>query len=535
MYWADRIVDEILEKQKNLVAAGKPLVIRDEKTASGRVHVGSLRGVAIHGIIAEILKERGILHVFKFEINDSDPMDGMPTYLDAATFESFMGKPLNEVPSPDGQAPNFAEFYGQEFTGVIEELGFSPEYYRPSTLYASGAFNECIRLAIVHADKIREIYKRVSGAEKASSWLPVNVVCENCGKVSTTKATKYEPGTNEYDGTVEYACWDLDWTKGCGHKGTVSPYDGRAKLPWKVEWAAKFKVMDVHVEGGGKDHSTKGGSREVAEAISREVFDHEPPFNIPYEFFQVGGKKMSSSKGKGSSSREIADLLPPEMVRLLLLQKDPMKVIEFDPEGDTIPVLFDSYDKYAAGFFAGNDDDYGRMFKLIHPESERAHIPQRHLPRFSVVAFLAQMPHLDTAREVEHVLGQPLNEEDKKELDKRLHYAALWVKEYAPENYRYEMKEELPAAAMNLSPIQKTALKEILAFVESKEAGAVVDGQEMHTMLHDLKTKIDIQPGELFEAIYLSILGKKSGPKAGWFLSVIDPVWLKKRLGEAIA
>ncbi len=532
MYWADRIVDEILEKHKAKAAAGTPLVIRDEKTASGRVHVGSLRGVAIHGIVAEILKERGIPHVFKFEINDSDPMDGLPTYLDAATFEPFMGKPLNEVPSPDGQAPNFAEFYGQEFTGVIEELGFSPEYYRPSALYAAGAFNETIRLALIRADRIREIYKRVSGGSKADNWLPINIVCENCGKVSTTKAANYQEGEGEYGGTVEYACWDLDWTKGCGHKGRVSPYDGRAKLPWKVEWAAKFKVIGVDVEGGGKDHSTKGGSREVADAISREVFDHEPPFNIPYEFFQVGGKKMSSSKGKGSSSREIADLLPAEMVRLLLLQKDPMKVIEFDPEGDTIPVLFDSYDKYATGFFAGNDDDYSRMFKLIHPESERGHIPERHLPRFSVVAFLAQMPHLDTKKEVEHILGQPLGTEDERELKKRMHYAALWVKEYAPENYRYEMKEELPEEAMSLDSKQKEALKEILAFIDGK---ATLDGQEMHTMLHDLKTRIDIQPGALFEAIYLSILGKKSGPKAGWFLSVIDPMWLKKRLEEASA
>ncbi len=533
MYWADRIVDEILEKQKDVVAAGKPLIIRDEKTASGRVHVGSLRGVAIHGIIAEILKERGIPHVFKFEINDFDPMDGMPVYLDKGTFEPFMGKPLCVVPSPDGQAPNFAEFYGQEFGDVIKEIGFDPEFYRASALYKNGSFNETIRLALIHADKIRDIYKRVSGGQKASDWLPINVICENCGKVSTTKAVNYMEGEGEYGGTVEYTCYDLDWTKGCKHTARISPYDGRAKLPWKVEWAAKFKVIGVNVEGGGKDHSTKGGSREIADAISREVFDHEPPFNVPYEFFQIGGRKMSSSKGKGSSSREIADLLPPEMVRLLLLQKDPMKVIEFDPEGDTVPVLFDSYDKYATGFFAGNDDDYSRMFKLSHPESERSHIPERHLPRFSVVAFLAQMPHLDTEKEVEHILGQPLVEEDRKELKKRIHYAGLWVKEYAPENYRYEMKEELPPEARNLNDKQKDALREILAFVESK-AGAI-DGQEMHTMLHELKTKIDIQPGELFEAIYLSILGKKSGPKAGWFLSVIDPIWLKKRLADASA
>jgi lysyl-tRNA synthetase class 1 len=539
MYWADKLVDEILIKYKDKVAAGEPLIIRDEKTASGRVHVGSLRGVAIHGVIAEILKERGIPHVFKFEINDFDPMDGMPIYLDKATFDPFMGKPLCNVPSPDSQAPNFAEFYGQEFADVIEEIGYDPEFYRASTLYKDGKFNDAIRQCLIHADKVREIYKRVSGGVKADNWLPVNVICENCGKVSTTKATVYDPESD----MVEYACWDLDWTKGCGHKGKISPYDGRAKLPWKVEWAAKFKILGVNVEGGGKDHSTKGGAREIAEAISREVLDHEPPFNIPYEFFQIGGKKMSSSKGKGSSAREIADLLPPEMVRLLLLMKDPLRVIEFDPEGETVPVLFDSYDKFAVGFFSKNDDDYSRMFRLVHPESEREHIPERHLPRFSIVAFLAQMPHLDTEKEVEHVIGQPLTDEDKKELKKRMYYAELWVREYAPENYRYEMKEELPDAAKDFTDLQKSALSEILTFINEKTSekssntgggtDSAIDGQEMHTFLHDLKSRISIEPGQLFEAIYVSILGKKSGPKAGWFLSVIDIDWLKKRLGEA--
>src|SRR5271168_1044780 len=106
------------------------------------------------------------------------------------------------------------------------------------------------------------------------------------------------------------------WTKGCEFSGRVSPLGGKAKLPWKVEWPAKWKVNGVSVEGGGKDHSTKGGARDVANHISREVFNYEPPFDIPYEFFLVGGKKMSSSKGRGSSAKEISDLLPAKIFRL---------------------------------------------------------------------------------------------------------------------------------------------------------------------------------------------------------------------------
>ncbi len=87
---------------------------------------------------------------------------------------------------------------------------------------------------------------------------------------------------------MEYACGDfVKWAKGCGKGGAVSPFDGNAKLLWKVEWAAKFFVLGVDIEGAGKDHSTKGGAREIADRIAREVYKIEPPVNIPYEFFHV--------------------------------------------------------------------------------------------------------------------------------------------------------------------------------------------------------------------------------------------------------
>src|SRR3989344_1762578 len=290
MYWADVISEKTKTLYKEKIKAKTPIVIRDEKTLSGRVHVGSLRGVAIHGIVDEVLKEGGIASKYFFEFNDFDPMDGLPVYLDQEKFLPYMGRPLCDVPSPDGKAKNYAEYFGEEFAGVIKELGFTPEYYRSSELYRSGKYNAVIKTALLNADKIRDIYKKVSGGQKADDWLPLSVICEQCGKVGTTKATSFDGEQ------VEYECGNfVKWAKGCGHKGRISPFDGRAKLPWKVEWAAKFSVLGVDVEGGGKDHSTKGGAREIADTISREVFNREPPLNIPYEFFNVGGKKMSSS------------------------------------------------------------------------------------------------------------------------------------------------------------------------------------------------------------------------------------------------
>ena len=522
MFWADRLAQEVEER----FGRTTPILVRDEKTASGRVHIGSMRGVAIHGSVAEALAERGIKTEFRYEINDFDPMDDIPAYLPREQFEKYLGVPLCNIPSPEGTAKNFAEYFGGEFSEVIDDAGWHPNFTRASELYLSGKMNDCIRGALEHASDIRAIYLEVSGARRHESWLPIQIVCPQCGKISTTVAT-------DFDGqTVQYVCKPdaVAWTRGCGAEGRLSPFDGNAKLPWKVDWAAKWKVNGVNVEGAGKDHSTKGGSRDVANLISKEVFGYAPPFDVPYEFFLVGGRKMSSSKGRGSSAKDISELLPPQMFRFALLSKDINQAISFDPEGDTIPVLYDLYDQYAEQYRSGADDDYARLFSYAHPAAQRANIVVPFLPRFSQVAFLVQMPHLDLEQEVARLKGETLDGDDKKELAERAEYARRWLSLHAPEKYRFALQDTLPEAAQALLPIQKEALVAIAKYVEGEE---MLTGEGLHKALHDLKESLGIAPAELFGAIYLSFLGKTHGPKAGWFLSVLPKDFLLKRLYEA--
>ncbi len=526
MLWADKILEKVEGIYKDKITSGQPIVIRDEKTASGRVHVGSLRGVAIHGLLSEFLTEKNVVNKYYYEINDFDPMDGLPVYLDQEKFLPYMGKPLCNVPSPDGKAKNFAEYFGDEFVAVIQSLGFEPEIYRSSDMYKAGKFNECIKLTLENASTIRDIYKRISGSVKEGNWLPINVVCESCGKIGTTKATAFDGEK------VTYTCGKIvAWADGCGHEGTVSPFDGNAKLPWKVEWAAKFKVMDVNIEGAGKDHSTKGGSRDIADAISREVFKHEPPINVPYEFLQIAGKKMSSSKGLGSSSKEISDLLPAHILRLLLLQKDPKQVVEFIPDGDTVPILYDSYDKFAPHYFDYADDDYSRLFRFIHAPELRDGLKKHLLPRFSQVAYLVQMPHVDIEKEIEKLENVILTNDDREELELRKKYAKIWLDTYAPEDYKFEVQETIPARVSEFTPEQKAALGKVLEYVKSKET---LDGQELHTNLHEIRKTSGLEAKQFFAPLYISFLNKDNGPKAGWFFSVLDKKFLEKRLSEVI-
>lgn len=521
MFWADKLAQDIVAR----FGTGKPILIRDEKTPSGRVHVGSMRGVAIHGVIHEALTEQGVANTFKYEFNDMDPMDGFPEYL-PEEFRQYMGKPLRDIPSPEPGYENFAEYFAQEFKTVITNAGFTPEFYNVSDLYFTGAMDGVIREALDHAADIRRIYKEVSGSVKGDDWYPLSVICENCGKVGTTKVYAWDGDM------VSYRCQPqlVKWAEGCGHDGRVSPFGGKAKFPFKVEWPAKWKVVGVMVEGAGKDHSTKGGTRDVAAHIANEVFTYEAPFDAPYEFLLVGGKKMSSSKGRGSSAREISELVPAKIFRLALLGKDISQQFNFDPEGDTIPVLYDLYDKLAMGYRETKDDDYARLFEFIHPERK---LPPDDvfLPRFSQIAFLTQMPHLNIEAEAERLKGAPLNDADMLELAQRAEYAQYWIQQCAPEKFVFTLQQTLPEAVSGLSHVQKQALKVLHNFIDV--APGMPSGEEIQQKLHTIKEEMELEPSQLFSALYIAFLGKTYGPKVGWFLSVLDKEFVLTRLIEA--
>lgn len=525
MFWVDDVVNKILEAYPDK----DELIIRDEKTLSGRVHVGSVRGVVIHGIVAQVLKEKGKKARFIFEFNDYDPMDGMPKDLEGKGFDEHMGKPLCNIPSPDGQAENFAEYYGEEFLGVIRELGFDPELPRASAAYKEGKMNDWIRLGLTKNNEIREIYKRISGSQKEEHWSPIQVICEQCGKVGTTDV-------KSFDGEkVKYICTKdkVKWAVGCGYEGEISPFDGKAELTWKLEWPAKWAAYHVDIEGSGKDHNAAGGSHDIGVAICNEVSHTHVPFNIPYEFFLVGGKKMSSSKGLGQTAREIADQLPPEIFRFLMLKTLPNRPIEFDPEGDTIPRLFDQHDEAAKWYFYDGEKDVvqtdqARAFELSQVTSEKPH--ERFLPRFSQLVFIIQIPRLDVYEEAEKMKGSPLTDLDREEIELRIKYAKRWLDTYAPDKFRYVLQETLPESAKDLSDLQKQFAHELAEKLDMLDTW---EGELIHGKIHEMvKGNEEYSPKICFETLYRLFLDKTFGPQAGWFLSALEKEFVVKRLKE---
>ncbi len=527
--WVDHLLEEIEERFKTQIGKKEPLLIRDEKTLSGRVHVGSLRGIVIHGLIAQVLDQKNIKNEFKFELNDFDPMDGLPVDMDKS-YQSHMGKSLYEVPAHQSGAENYPMVFGNELKEVVADLGLPIDFYALRPLYTSGKFNDTIRDALDNAVHIRKIYLEVSGGGKPDDWFPFSVICENCRKIGTTQVTSWDGEK------VQYTCRKdmVKWAEGCGHTGSINPYDGNGKLPWKVEWAAKWKVLGVHIEVAGKDHNAAGGSREISKRISEEIFKYPEPFNIPYEFFNIGGKKMSASKGLGSSAKEVADLLPPTLLKLLMIRKQPNQPIDFDPQGNTIPTLFDEYDRLSDHYFRRHDEPseaFARVFELAHIDMSKQPEDLWQM-RFSVLSFVVQMPHLNLEEEAEKLKGSKLTKPEKAALAERADYVRRWLDAYAAPEYKYEILKSVPSD-FSINDVQRKALIQLKDALE--EPSLKWEGPEIHAIIHQVKAETGVEPKELFQPLYRMFLNRTSGPQVGWFLSTFDRQLVLERLQASVS
>ncbi|MDR7435077.1 MAG: lysine--tRNA ligase [Armatimonadota bacterium] len=521
--WVDRIVEEILAGSPEGARARH--VINDAKTPSGYIHVGSLRGVILHDCIYRGLTAAGAAVEYLYGFDDLDPMDDLPTYL-GEEFQKYMGMPLCHIPSPDPRAESYARYFGEEFIEIFTATGCHPKVYWTSDLYLQGRFNEAIRLVLDRAEEIREIEREVRGSRRLEGRYPLHVICERCGKIGTTAVIGWDGREVEYECRPDL----VTWAQGCGYRGVRSPFNGNAKLPYRIEWAAKWQILGVTVEGAGKDHFTRGGSHDVAAAISTRIFHYPVPYPIPYEFVLTGGgRKMSSSRAVGVFAREIMQVLRPELVRFLMVRNHPRRPIEFEPDGETIPRLYDEYDRAAAAYFGEIEDpDLARTFFYARIEGEQ---PRCFRMRFSKVAFLLQMPNVDLVVEATKEKGSPLTSEDREELAQRVRDARKWLETYAPDHYRFTVQEVLPPAASQLSPEQREFLKRLAQILEEREW----PGEELHGRIHALKEEMGLAAREAFAAIYLVLLGKDSGPQAGWFLAALDRAFVIQRFREASA
>ena len=501
MTWIDAILD----------GCPSPVVINDSKTPSGLAHVGSLRGVLIHDALARTARQRGMGARFIYGCDDMDPVDEIP-HGTGEHFRGYLGVPLFRAPPPPGlPGESMAEAYFGEFTSTFGPLGVDADFYFMSEVYRSGRLDQTIDAYLRAASKVRDIYRRETGSVRSPDWLPFQPICEACGRIGTTYAY-------DYDGeTVAYECRPdlVEWAKGCGTRGRRSPFGGNGKLPWKLEWAAKWTVFAVLLEGGGKDHMGAGGSHRVASALAREVLMCDVPSSFSYEFFTLAGAKMSSSKGIGSTAGELAAVLPPELLRYLILRVQPRKAVDFAVDLAGVTRAFAEYERLWRTL-SDTGPAQRQLFALSQPVPRDSRPPPPgYSPPFDTMVSVVQQPHMDLVEHLASLGRTSLSGVEREWMERKRRTAESWSKRFSDIAERLTVIEDYRSAARRLTNHQRSFLSVASRLLHRLQ---VWNASDIQGALFDTARMVGIDPAEAFAAIYEVFFGWPEGPRAGSFL-----------------
>jgi lysyl-tRNA synthetase class 1 len=497
MHWADEVAER-------LIAGGKEIVINTGITPSGEIHVGNLREMITGDAVYRALRERGVRPRFFYVADTADPLRRVYPFLDES-YAQHVGKPLCEIPCPCGGHPSYAEHFLAPFLESLPELDIDAEPLRVDELYRDGKYLQTTIRSLEKRDEIAKIIDEETGKTTPPDWSPFMPRCNRCGRINSTTVK----GFDAKDATVDYECE-------CGDMGTA-PLAGGGKLAWRVDWPARWAILKVTYEPFGKDHASRGGSFATGKRISEEVFGYPAPDSVIYEWISLKGMgDMSSSKGNVLTIRQMLDVVPPDILRYLILRTPPRKSIVFDP-GQPMLRLIDEYDQVAS-----KEEDKRVCQLSAVTKAPPVGVPYRHL--VSVV----QMARDDPEEILSALKRSGYDVSRREEILSRAGYARRWLESFAPDEVKFELQATLPEGAKELSEGQRRALQ---ALSERLREGMVAE--EIHQLLYAIRNELGLEPKEVFEAVYVALLGKRTGPRAGWFLSALETHFLRTRFKEA--
>lgn len=506
MQWLNKIVDEAIAAHPE-----GEIIVSSGVSPSGTYHLGTLREVLTAEVIMREIKNRGRASRHLHIVDDLDVFRKVPADV-PEEFSKYLGKPLCDVPAPDGSDRSYADFFLADLLSAASELKLEMEVVRSHQKYRSGFFIPAIERALTNVAQIRQILTEVSGRKLDEQWSPVQIIEEGY-----LKNRQFE-SLNENDKTIVY----LDSS---GVKQTIGYTAGDVKLNWRIDWPARWWLLGVNVEPFGRDHATKGGSYDTGAVIVKEIFGADPPLPLPYDDIKRTGdtKKMSKSAGTSITASELLNILPPEIVWYFLLRYNPEKQLFFD-EGDSLIRLFDEF----AELLAKPDKSSSEqqlidlcLYKIDNPTV--SNVPFSHL----VASYQAALRDPNkTIQVIARTEQTEMSIERTKLIKNELNFIEQWLNKWAPEDIRFDLADHIDS--QKFDEAEKKFLSELADKISAAPEDA--DGEWFHKAIYEFKESNGLTPNELFSPLYKVLIGKTEGPRAGWFLSILPREWLIKRL-----
>lgn len=506
MHWLSDIVDKVLELHPK-----GDILVESGGSPSGTYHLGHMRElVTCDAIMLEIRKRgRNAKHIYF--VDDLDIFRKVPVNV-PQEWEKYLGMPICDVPSPGGEAgKSYADYFLQGLIDSCEALNVEVEFVRSHPKYRSGWFIPAIELCMDKIPEIKNALEKISNRKLDVNWNPVQVIED--GRLKNRKVTGIDKDTKlisyeDRDGKVRQA----NYAK------------GEVKLDWRLDWPARWWQLKVDVEPFGREHASSGGSYDTGVQIMKDVYKADPPFPVPYDTINMVGdtKKMSASKGTAISALEGTKIMPAEVIRYFILRAPLNKILFFDPV-DGVVKLVDEFATLLAKQSKNPEEEQLIYVSTRGNDPVVSRVPFSHL----VSSYQASLKDIDrTIDVIKRTEYRDIANSEESTIRKELSFIDEWLDHRAPEDVRFSLADSLNSS--EFSDKEKQFFAKLAEMIENAPIDA--DGKWFHGAIYELKDKLEMQPNELFSALYRLLINKNSGPRAGWFLAILPREWLISRL-----
>jgi lysyl-tRNA synthetase class 1 len=508
VHWADEIADDLIKRhpERELFTCASGI------SPSGPVHVGNLRDIVTIWFVGKRLQDRGKRVRLFHSWDEYDRFRKVPKGI-LESYVEFIGKPLTRVPDPFGSYESYAARHEHEFEESLRELGITLEFRYQAKMYQSGRYRKSIVEAVRARKTIYDIldsYRTQEGSQQErAGYFPITVYCEGCEKDTTSHDSADESAM-----LISYSC------SSCGHQGTVDlNHASNVKLPWKIDWAMRWRYEDVVFEPGGKDHATAGGSFEVASEISKQVYHFDPPRFQPYEFVGLKGMtgKMSSSSGQMLTPRDVLQIYQPEVLLWVFARVPPTRAFDLVVD-EQIHRIYEEFDQCYLEESKISADK--RALELARIPGREIHpVSFKQLTSFSGIV----QGNRQALEQIFARIGTPCRQEL---FEERLQKAENWLGCYAPDQRISLLSKRNEAYFQTLAPHEKNWVHDLYRWLTSSKFGLKEATEKVYAIPKKPavteKEQVSAQR-RFFQIVYNILFGKDRGPRLGTFLTAVPP------------
>ena len=508
--WPYEEARKLLKRWPDGKPGSDPIIFETGYGPSGLPHIGTFN---------EVLRTTFVRRAFQ-ELSDhptrliafSDDMDGLRKVPDnipnAEMLQAHLGKPLTQIPDPFGSHESFAHHNNAMLRGFLDQFGFDYEFFSATECYSSGRFDEVIRQVLRNWDAVMGVMLPTLREERRKTYSPVL-------PISPTSGIVLQVPVEVVDAEAGIIAFDDE-----GQRIEQSALGGKAKLQWKVDWAARWVALDVDYEMAGKDHI----DGIIHSGKIARILGGRPPEGFNYELFlDEKGEKISKSKGNGLSLEEWLTYGSEESLAFFIY-REPRKAKNLHL--GVIPRAVDEYWQFRANYPKQPvEQKLGNPVHHIHAGK----VPEQTLPlTYGLLLNLVSLPGCadkDTVWKFVQRYAAETSPETHPELDQLIELAVNYARDFVVPN----LKRREPTAD------ETAALRDLDSELAKLPADA--DAEAIQHLVFEIgKTHYGKENLRAwFQALYETLLGSSQGPRMGSFIALYGIENSRRLIAEALA